>query len=104
MTNTPDITYTMEGPELGSGRRGRLVAHVAGLDGEGEVVWSMSGEDVIVAQFAGVPRHWEGNGVAAKMVTHFFAHARDKGYKVIPQCGYVAALFRRYPEWADLRV
>ena len=95
----PDITYSMED----HGRYGRLVARVAGFEGEGMVRWSMADEATIIAEFAGVPKAWEGTRVAARMVAHFVELARDKQLKVIPHCGYVAAQFKRHPEWADLR-
>ena len=94
-----NITYGQEGgPD-----RGRMIATVDGFDGEGEVRWSMADPATIIAEFAGVPKTWEGTGVAARMVVHFFEQAKSKGYKVFPRCGYVAAMFRRYPEWSDLR-
>ena len=99
MSLTPaDIAYEFEGGPA----RGRLVARAAGRDGEGEVRWSRAGDGLVVAEFAGVPKAWEGTGVAAAMVTHFIENARKNGDKVIPACGYVTALGRRNPDWADV--
>jgi predicted GNAT family acetyltransferase len=30
------------------------------------------------------------------------ADARAQGFTIVPQCPYVAAQFRKHPEWADL--
>jgi predicted GNAT family acetyltransferase len=43
-----------------------------------------------------------GQGVAQVLVEALVADARAQGFKIVPQCSYVAALFRRHPEWADL--
>ena len=45
----------------------------------------------------------EGRGIAAKLVNHAIADAREQGFKITPVCSYVVAQFRRHPEWADLR-
>lgn len=44
-----------------------------------------------------------GKGIAAKLVDALIDDARDKGFKIIPSCSYVAAQFDRHPEWEDLR-
>jgi predicted GNAT family acetyltransferase len=31
------------------------------------------------------------------------ADAREQGFTIEPQCSYVDALFRRHPDWADIR-
>jgi predicted GNAT family acetyltransferase len=40
--------------------------------------------------------------VAAKLVEALVAHARANRLTIDPQCSYVAAAFRRHPEWADV--
>ena len=37
------------------------------------------------------------------LVNRAIADARTDGSKIVPLCSYVAAQFRRHPEWADLR-
>ena len=43
-----------------------------------------------------------GQGVAQVLVEALVADAREQGFKIVPQCSYVEAQFRRHPEWADL--
>ena len=50
----------------------------------------------------GVPRPLEGRGIAAALVQHGLAWAREQGLKVDPVCSYVAVYLRRHPEWQDL--
>ncbi|MFN5821799.1 MAG: GNAT family N-acetyltransferase [Novosphingobium sp.] len=50
-----------------------------------------------------VPPEIGGQGVAARLVEALVADAREHGFKIDPVCSYVAAQFKRHPEWADLR-
>ena len=50
-----------------------------------------------------MPPAFEGRGIAAKLVNAAINDARSQGFKIVPVCSYVAAQFRRHPEWADLR-
>ena len=50
----------------------------------------------------GVPREFEGRGIAGQLVQAGLAWARAKSVSVVPQCSYVSAYIRRHPEWADL--
>ena len=43
-----------------------------------------------------------GRGVAGKLVEALIADARAQGFTVVPECSYVAAAFKRHPEWSDL--
>ena len=44
-----------------------------------------------------------GRGIAGKLVEALIDDARSEGFKIIPSCSYVAAQFKRHPEWVDLR-
>ena len=43
-----------------------------------------------------------GGGAAGRLMEGVLAHARDKGMKVVPLCGYASAFMRRHKEYADL--
>ena len=43
-----------------------------------------------------------GAGTAGRLMEGVVAHARAKGVKIVPVCGYAAAWLRRHPEHADL--
>ena len=44
-----------------------------------------------------------GKGIAAKLVNALIDDARDKGFKIIPSCSYVAAQFVSDLEWRSWR-
>jgi predicted GNAT family acetyltransferase len=45
---------------------------------------------------------FQGQGLARELVLGILDTARQRGLKVIPQCGYVAATIRKNPEYVDL--
>ena len=49
-----------------------------------------------------VPPTLEGRGIAAALVAEALAHARREGWRVRPQCSYVARYMQRHPETLDL--
>lgn len=57
---------------------------------------------VRIAEHTFVPPEARGQGIAMKLVEALIEDARAQNFTVDPQCSYVAAAFRRSPEWADL--
>ena len=55
-----------------------------------------------VANHTFVPPEARGRGIAQLLVEALVSDAREHGFTIEPQCSYVAALFRRHPEWSDL--
>ena len=49
-----------------------------------------------------VDEQLSGQGVARKLVDAGVAFAREKGFKIIPQCSYANAVFNKTPEYADV--
>lgn len=85
------------------GQGGVYTADLPDEDAQGTLEWEPRGEDVRVATHTIVPKAIGGRGVAARLVERLVADARRKGFKIVPQCSYVAAKFDENPDWADLR-
>lgn len=90
---------------LDQGRVGEYHAHIPGQDEVARLTWvqrDTSKGPVRVAEHTLVPRAFEGRGIAAQLVDALIADAKSEGFRVEPQCSYVAAQFRRHPDWAEL--
>ncbi|MGB3710994.1 MAG: GNAT family N-acetyltransferase [Erythrobacter sp.] len=104
---TTDVTITHHA----QGQGGKYVAKPAGEDTTGFLEWEPKtglprnevASDVRVATHTVVPEAIGGRGIAAQLVERLVADAREKGFKIVPQCSYVAAKFDENPEWSDLR-
>ncbi|MCH7627340.1 MAG: N-acetyltransferase [Proteobacteria bacterium] len=93
-----DVTIT----HLDQGARGEYHARVEGAEEIGRLTYKRKG-DVLVADHTLVPEEIGGRGIAGKLVEALIEDARKFGWKIEPQCSYVAVAFKRHPEWADLR-
>ena len=85
-----------------SGDHGEYRAHVPGSDAIGRLTYQRQG-NTLIADHTLVPPEIGGKGVAARLVAALIADAREAGDKIVPQCSYVEAAFRRHPEWSELR-
>lgn len=94
-----DVTITHED----GGGHGRYVARVAGSEHTGHLDWVARGEGVRAATHTIVPPAIGGRGVAAELVKALVADAQEQGFRIVPACSYVEAMFRRHKEWAELR-
>lgn len=97
---------SIEGLEIthrDEGDRGEYRATVPDSDKVGRLTWKARGDDVRVADHTIVPPQIGGRGIAGKLVDALIADARERGFKIVPQCSYVAAKFDENPEWSDLR-
>ena len=81
---------------------GRYVAHVEGKDGEAYLSYTKVKPNVISADHT-IAAELKGTGAAGALVESLIQDARQEGFKIIPTCSYVAKLFDKNPEWADLR-
>lgn len=81
--------------------RGRYVIFLA-PGAEAEMTYSKTGDGPMIIDHTGVPRDYEGRGIAAQLVKASITDAREQGFKIHPVCPYVVAQFRRHPEWSDL--
>jgi predicted GNAT family acetyltransferase len=94
-----DVTITIH--PAPDGASGEYHAHVPGMDTIGRLTWVRHG-NAHVADHTLVPPEIGGRGVAAKLVEALIEDARTHGFRIRPTCSYVAAQFRRHPEWSDL--
>ena len=67
-----------------------------------ELTWVARGTTRI-ANHTFVPPEARGQGIAQVLVEALVADAREQGFTIEPACSYVYALFKRHPEWADVR-
>ncbi len=49
-----------------------------------------------------VPPEFHGQKIADKLMVRAIEDAKTKGDRIVPACSYVAAQFKRHPEWASL--
>ena len=85
----------------GNDQVGEYHAHVKGESSIGRLTW-VTRHGVRVAEHTLVPPEIGGRGVAGKLVEALVTDAREQAFKIDPQCSYVAAAFKRHPEWSDL--
>lgn len=83
------------------GTHGGYYAEVPGTGKVAELTWTASGK-VRMADHTFVPPEARGMGLAQQLVEALVADAREQGFRIAPHCSYVAAQFRRHPEWAEL--
>lgn len=98
MSDSTEITVERE--EHGS--RGAYVIHLPGVERRAELTW-VERDGVRHANHTYVPDEMRGQGIAAKLVDALVSDARSQGFRIAPECSYVAAAFRRHEEWGDLR-
>ena len=96
---TQQVTITIQD----QGGAGEYHAHVADSDAVGRLTWVRGGDNIRIVDHTLVPQEIGGRGVAARLVEAIVADAREQSFRIVPQCSYVAAAFKRHPEWADLR-
>ena len=82
--------------------RGRYEARVEGREGSGELTYSRVSPTKIIADHTGVDDSLRGTGIARALVDRLVADARRDGIRIVPQCSYVVAQFRRNPDWSDV--
>ena len=81
---------------------GAYRAKVDGSDRPAELTWRARGS-ARIAEHTFTPPEARGKGIAAQLVEALIADAREKEFTIVPQCSYVAAQFRKHPEWSELR-
>jgi predicted GNAT family acetyltransferase len=93
------------------GQGGVYVARIEDENARGTLEWEPRtglpkadvAADVRVATHTIVPKEIGGRGIAWLLVERLIADARDQGFRIVPQCSYVAKKFEENPDWADLK-
>lgn len=86
--------------ENGAGH-GRYVIHLEGGH-EAEMTYRTQGPGVVIIDHTYTPPEFRGRNIASMLMDAAIADARERGHRIVPQCSYAAAQFRRHPEWSDL--
>ena len=71
----------------------------------GRMTWRQigsEGDDIRLVDHTLVPPEIGGRGIAAQLVQAIIDDARAQNFRIVPQCSYVVAQFRRHPDWADV--
>ena len=58
--------------------------------------------DVITFTHTGVPAELEGRGIGSQLARAGLEYAREKAFKVVPLCWFVAGYIERHPEYQSL--
>jgi predicted GNAT family acetyltransferase len=72
------------------------------VDGHRAVVDYRLEDGVMTITHTGVPRAIERRGIAAALTRVALDTARERGWRVHPQCAYAAEYMRRHPAYGDL--
>ncbi|TMM48125.1 GNAT family N-acetyltransferase [Qipengyuania marisflavi] len=80
---------------------GEYIAHVPDSQGTGKLTWTMR-DNVRHAEHTLVPEELRGKGIAGQLVEMLVGDAKREGFKIAPDCSYVAAAFKRNPDWSEL--
>jgi predicted GNAT family acetyltransferase len=98
MTEKPAVRISYED----RGHKGRFVARIDGLEGEGELTLSKVSNMLVIADHTLVSDALRGTGAGSKLAEALIMDARDKGYRIVPLCPFVRAQSRKHPEWSDV--
>ena len=82
--------------------KGRYVARVNGHEEIGIMTYSRVSDVLIIVNHTEVPLALKGLGVGQALAVNVISEARKKGFKIIPLCPFLAAQYKRHPEWSDV--
>lgn len=76
------------------------------LDIDGQTVFARYRREdgVLTILWVEAPPGLRGTGAAGRLMKLVAQEAREKGWRVVPVCGYAAAWLRRSPEYRELVV
>jgi uncharacterized protein len=95
------VTETIQITRTDETTHGAYRAELPGTDRPAELTWSALGP-LRIADHTFVPPEMRGRRVAQQLVEALVADAREQGFRIVPRCSYVDALFKRHPDWTDV--
>ena len=72
------------------------------IDGQLSKLDYMQDENTIVMTHVGVHPEHRGQGVAGRLTEVALEYAKEKSFRVIPMCPYIATYIRRNPQYEEL--
>jgi len=72
------------------------------VEGQKAIITYSKKEGAIALNHTEVPESLQGKGIANKIVSQALNYIKENGFKVIPNCSFVAAYIQRHPEWKSL--
>jgi len=97
-TSDPDIVITHS--EVNN--KGRYEARLDDVRKAGELTYSRLNAGTVIADHTGVPDALRGRGIGKALVERLVADARAGGFRIVPSCPFVSALYDKHPEWSDV--
>lgn len=71
----------------------------------GELEYALGEYGMLFAEYTGVSRAYEGQGLGGMLLDALAAFARVKKLRIVPECEYVVHAFNKHPEkYADVMV
>lgn len=80
----------------------QFTARIDGMSDEAVLDMRKVSQGIYNAHHTGVPKSMGGKGVGTALVKAMSEDAQGLNYKVIPACPFIAAWFKRKPEWAKM--
>lgn len=78
--------------------KGRYVATIDGVAGEGEMTFSKASPTLIIVDHTAVPDSMRGLGVAGALAQRVITDARAAGQKIVPLCPFLRGYVERHRE------
>ena len=98
MTPMQPLIHPIEITREDSETKGRYVAKIPGVDGEGELTFSKASSTLIIVDHTTVADAMRGMGIAAALAKRVIADARQAGQKIVPLCPFLRGYVERHKE------
>lgn len=99
------MTTVQQAPQANSAVRNNRAKKRFELEADGDVAiaeYAARSPGMLAFTHTFTPPRLRGRGIAARLVQGALEQVRAEGFKVIPQCWYVADYIDNHPEFSDL--